>query len=102
MLGAATVLVANLLLKRRPLPRLRAAAWPYASSGLVTALAQTTLFEALDRARVTIVAPLSGTGVLWTVVLAAIFLGRSELVGRRLVLVAALVAAGGALVGAAR
>lgn len=102
MLGAATVLVANLLLKRRPLPRLRAAAWPYASSGLVTALAQTTLFEALDRARVTIVAPLAGTGVLWTVVLAAIFLGRSELVGRRLVLVAALVAAGGALVGAAR
>jgi len=102
MLGAATVLVANLLLKRRPLPRLRAAAWPYASSGFVTALAQTTLFEALDRARVTIVAPLAGTGVLWTVVLAAIFLGRSELVGRRLVLVAALVAAGGALVGAAR
>jgi hypothetical protein len=43
-----------------------------------------------------------GTGVLWTVVLAAIFLGRSELVGRRLVLVALLVVAGGALVGAMR
>ncbi len=71
-------------------------------AGVVTALAQATLFEALDRARVTIVAPLVGTGVLWTVVLAALFLERSELVGRRLVVVALLVAAGGALVGATR
>jgi drug/metabolite transporter (DMT)-like permease len=102
MLGASAVLVANLLLKRRPLVRLRAAARPYASSGVVTALAQTTLFEALDRAPVTVVAPLAGTGVLWTVVLAALFLGRDELVGRRLVVVGLLVATGGALVGAAR
>jgi hypothetical protein len=29
--------------------RLRTAFWPYASSGVVTALAQATLFEALDR-----------------------------------------------------
>ena len=50
----------------------------------MTALAQATLFEALDRARVTVVAPIVGTGVLWTVVCAAAFLGRSELVGRRL------------------
>jgi hypothetical protein len=49
-----------------------------------------------------VIAPLVGTGVLWTVVFAAIFLGRSELVGRRLVVVALLVAAGGALVGATR
>ncbi|HEU0247804.1 MAG TPA: hypothetical protein VFR38_12030 [Gaiellaceae bacterium] len=38
--------------------------------------------------------------MLWTVLLAALFLGRSELIGRRLVLVALLVVAGGALVGA--
>lgn len=68
----------------------------------MTALAQPTLFAALDRARVTVTAPLMGTGVLWTVVLAAIFLGRSELVGRRLYLVALLVVAGGALVAATR
>jgi uncharacterized membrane protein len=68
----------------------------------VTALAQATLLEALDRGRVTVVAPLVGTGVLWTVVFAAIFLGRSELVGRRLVVVALLVVAGGTLVGATR
>jgi hypothetical protein len=40
--------------------------------------------------------------VLWTVVFAAFFLGRSELVGRRLLLVSLLVVAGGALVGATR
>jgi drug/metabolite transporter, DME family len=102
MLGASIVLLANLLRFPSPLPRLRAAFWPYASSGLVTALAQATLFEALDRGRVTVVAPIVGTGVLWTVVFAAIFLGRSELVGRRLFVVALLVVAGSTLVGASR
>jgi hypothetical protein len=56
----------------------------------------------LGRARVTVVAQLAGTGVLWTVALSAFFLGRSELVGRRLVVVALLVVAGGTLVGATR
>jgi uncharacterized membrane protein len=56
----------------------------------------------LDRARVTVVAPIVGTGVLWTVVFAAAFLGRSELIGRRLVVVALLVVAGSTLVGATR
>jgi drug/metabolite transporter, DME family len=102
MLGASLVLVANLLRGPSALPRLGAAFAPFASSGLVTALAQATLFEALDRGRVTVIAPLVGTGVLWTVVFAAIFLGRSELVGRRLVVVALLVVAGSALVGATR
>lgn len=102
MLGASLVLVANLLRQPQALPRLGAAFVPFASSGIMTALAQATLFEALDRARVTVIAPLVGTGVLWTVVFAAIVLGRSELVGRRLVVVALLVVAGGALVGATR
>jgi hypothetical protein len=43
---------------------------------------------------------LTGTGVLWTVVFAAIFLRRTELIGRRIVLVALLVVAGGTLVAA--
>jgi hypothetical protein len=51
---------------------------------------------------VTVVAPIVGTGVLWTVIFAAAFLGRSELVGRRLVVVALLVVAGSTLVGATR
>jgi drug/metabolite transporter (DMT)-like permease len=102
LLGASIVLLANLLRRPSTLPRLQAAFAPFASSAILTALAQTTLFEALDRARVTVVAPLAGTGVLWTVVFAAIFLGRSELIGRRLVVVALLVVAGGTLVGATR
>jgi drug/metabolite transporter (DMT)-like permease len=102
MLGAAVVLLANLLRRPSSLPRLRAAFVPFAPSGVVTALAYATLLEALDRARVTVVAPLVGTGVLWTVVFASVFLGRSELVGRRLVVVALLVVAGSTLVGATR
>ena len=102
MLGASLVLLANLLRQPSVLPRLHGAFAPFASSGLVTAFAQVTLFEALDRERVTVAAPLVGTGVLWTVVFAAIFLRRSELVGRRLVVVALLVVAGGTLVAATR
>ena len=102
MLGASIVLVANLLRAPSPLDRLRSSFVAFAMSGVVTAVAQASLFEALDRARVTVVAPLVGTGVLWTVVFAAIFLGRTELVGRRLVVVALLVVAGGTLVGVAR
>ena len=102
MLGASAVLAVNLLLRPSALPRFHAALAPYATSGVVLGLGQAALFAALDRAPVTVVAPLAGTGVLWTVVLAAIFLGRSELIGRRLVVVALLVVAGGALVGATR
>lgn len=102
MLGASIVLAANLLRRPSALPRLRAALAPFASSALMTAVAHATLFEALDRARVTVVAPVVGTGVLWTVVFAALFLGRAELVGRRLFVVALLVVAGGTLVGATR
>ena len=102
MLGASITLLANVLIRPSALSRLRAAFRPFAISGAVMGVAQATLFEALDRARVTVVAPLVGTGVLWTVVFAAIFLGRSELVGRRLVAVAVLVVAGGTLVGATR
>jgi drug/metabolite transporter, DME family len=102
MLGATLVLALNLLRQDAAVARTRRALAPFASSGLLAALAQLTLFEALDRARVTVVAPLVGTGVLWTVVFAAIFLGKTELVGRRLLVVALFVVAGGALVAATR
>jgi drug/metabolite transporter (DMT)-like permease len=102
MLGASIVLTANLLRQPAALQRLRAALVPFAVSGVALGLGQAALFEALDGARVTVVAPLAGTGVLWTVALAALFLGRSELVGHRLVVVALLVVAGGTLVGATR
>jgi DME family drug/metabolite transporter len=101
--AAALLLLVNLLFQRRPLVRLRRAAiGPYALAGAFTAGAQVTLYEALDRTRVTVVAPLAGTAVLWTVVFAALFLGASEVIGKRLVLVALMVVAGGTLVGATR
>jgi drug/metabolite transporter, DME family len=102
MLGASLVLLANLVRQPSVRARLRSAFVPFALAGIVTGLAQATLFEALDRGRVTVIAPLVGTGVLWTVVFAAVFLGRSEVVGRRLVVVALLVVAGSTLVGATR
>jgi drug/metabolite transporter (DMT)-like permease len=102
MLGGSLLLVANLLRRPAAFRRLRDAFLPYAWSGVVIAVGQGALFEALDRARVTVVAPLAGTGVLWTVVLSAIFLGRSELIGKRLIVVALLVVAGGTLVGVTR
>jgi drug/metabolite transporter (DMT)-like permease len=68
MLGASMILLANVLRRPSGLTRLRAAYTPFASSGVVIAIAQTSLFEALDRERVTVVAPLVGTGVPWTVV----------------------------------
>jgi drug/metabolite transporter (DMT)-like permease len=102
MLGGSLLLVANLLRRPSPFRRLWDAFLPFAWSGVVLAVGQGALFEALDRARVTVVAPLAGTGVLWTVVLSAIFIGRSELIGRRLIVVALLVVAGGTLVGVTR
>ena len=102
MLGATIILVPNLFRQSSAAARFRTALPAFAPSALVTALAQVTLFEALDRARVTVTAPLMGTGVLWTVVLAAIFLRYTEMVGRRLYVVALLVVAGGALVAATR
>jgi drug/metabolite transporter (DMT)-like permease len=102
LLGASIALLINVVVRPSAVSRLRAAFGPFAMAGVVTGIAQAALFEALDRARVTVVAPLVGTGVLWTVVFAAIFLGRTELIGRRLVVVALLVVGGGALVGATR
>jgi DME family drug/metabolite transporter len=103
-IGAAALFLAlNLVRQRDADARLRRVfVGPYVLAGAFTAAAQVTLFEALDRTRVTVVAPLAGTAVLWTVLFAAFFLGRSELIGRRLVAVALLVVAGSALVGATR
>jgi drug/metabolite transporter (DMT)-like permease len=71
-------------------------------AGLLFGLSYSALFEAYYRGRVTVVAPLVATESLWGVVFAALLLRRSELVGRRLVIGAALIVAGGALIGAWR
>ena len=71
-------------------------------AGLLFGLSYAALFEAYYRGRVSVVSPLVATESLWGVLFAALFLRRSELVGRRLVLGAALIVAGGVVIGAWR
>jgi uncharacterized membrane protein len=71
-------------------------------ASLAFGLSYACLFQAYYRGRVTVVSPLVATESLWGVLLAAIVLRRTELVGRQLVFGAALVVAGGALIGAFR
>jgi drug/metabolite transporter (DMT)-like permease len=71
-------------------------------AGICFGLSYLALFEAYYRGRVTVVSPLVATETLWGVGLSALLLRRSELVGRRLVLGAALIVAGGALIGVYR
>lgn len=80
--------------------RVRAAAGPFLPAGVALGLAYASLLLAFSRGPVTVVAPLNATQSLWAVVFAAAFLGRAEAIGPRLVLAAALVVAGSALVGA--
>ncbi|HXV33452.1 MAG TPA: DMT family transporter [Gaiellaceae bacterium] len=74
----------------------------FVPAGILFGLSYVLLFEAYYRGKVTVVSPLVATESLWGVLLAALVLRRSELVGSRLVLGAALVVAGGALIGAFR
>jgi drug/metabolite transporter (DMT)-like permease len=74
----------------------------FVPAGVLFGLSYVLLFEAYYRGKVTVVSPLVATESLWGVLLAALVLRRSEVVGPRLVLGAALVVAGGALIGAFR
>lgn len=69
-------------------------------SGLLQGLAYCALLEALTHGRVTVVVPLYTTESLWAVVFAAVFLGRREAIGGRIVVAAGLMVVGGALIGA--
>ena len=71
-------------------------------AGLLFGLSYAALFEAYYRGRVTVVSPLVATESLWGVLFSVLLLRRSELVGRRLVIGAALIVAGGVLIGAWR
>jgi drug/metabolite transporter (DMT)-like permease len=74
----------------------------FVPAGVLFGLSYVLLFEAYYRGKVTVVSPLVATESLWTVLLSALLLRGSELVGARLVLGALLVVAGGALIGAHR
>jgi len=79
-----------------------AAVRTFAPAGLIFGLSYVLLFEAYYHGRVSVVAPLVATESLWGVAFAALLLRRSELVGRRLVIGAVLIVAGGVLIGLSR
>jgi drug/metabolite transporter (DMT)-like permease len=75
---------------------------PFVPAGLLFGASYVALFEALYRGRVTVVAPLVAIESLAAVVLSLFLLYDSERIGKRLVIGAALIVAGGALIGAFR
>ena len=82
--------------------RIRAAALPFVPSGLVYGISYACLYTAFDHGRVTIVAPLVATESLFAVLISIVLLRRSERIGPRLLVAAALVVGGGALISSFR
>jgi drug/metabolite transporter (DMT)-like permease len=73
-----------------------------APAGVLFGLSYVCLFEAYWRGRVSVVSPLVATESLWGVVLSAVLIRHTEGMGRKLVIGALLIVAGGALIGATR
>ncbi len=103
---AAALIGGSVLIAVVTAPRLRGRpardALAFVPAGLFFGASYVALFEAYYRGRVTVVSPLVATESLWGVLLSVLLLRHSELVGRRLVIGAALIVAGGALIGAFR
>jgi drug/metabolite transporter (DMT)-like permease len=74
----------------------------FALAGIWFGLSYAALFEAYYRGRVTVVSPLIATESLFGVLLSALLIRHSELIGRRLVAGALLIVAGGMLIGVFR
>lgn len=97
--GALTILVALAVGRRRPgLGSLTS----FLPAGVLFGLSYISLYEAFFRGRLSVVAPLVATESLWGVGLSALFLRHVEGVGRRLVVGALFVVAGGILIGFSR
>jgi uncharacterized membrane protein len=102
-LVAGTTLVGVYVVHRRgrdTLAATRSALPAFAPAGVLFGLSYASLFEAYYRGRVTLVSPLVATESLWAVLLASMALRHTDVVGRRLALGAALVVAGGVVIGA--
>jgi drug/metabolite transporter (DMT)-like permease len=97
LLAGGLTVAAWLLVTRRRLPRRGLAT--FVPAGLCFGFSYLCLFEAYYRGRVSVVSPLVATESLWGVGLSALLLRRHELVGPRLFGGAALVVAGGILIG---
>jgi drug/metabolite transporter (DMT)-like permease len=103
MLAAGLVVTSALVAARR-----HRVAWParvvgrWLLPGTFVGFSYVALFEAFYRGTVSVVAPIVATESLFGVVFSALLLQRTERIGPRLVLGAALVVTGGALIAAFR
>jgi drug/metabolite transporter (DMT)-like permease len=105
LLGSFILVLAWVLIRRRSSLRnhLQSALPAFAFAGVLLGLAYSSLLEAFDRGRVSVVAPLNATQSLWAVFFAALLIGRhSERIGPRLVAAGLLVVAGSAIIGIVR
>jgi drug/metabolite transporter (DMT)-like permease len=105
LLGAFMIILAYLIAARRGALRrhLQAAVPAFAPAGVSLGFAYSSLLEAFDRGRVSVVAPLNATQSLWAVVFSALLIGRrGEMIGTRLVVAGLLIVAGGAIIGIVR
>jgi len=101
--GAATVALYLALTRRGSWARgYSGALRAFLPAGVFFGLSYAALFEAYYRGRVSVVAPLVATESLWGVLFSVLLLRRSELVGRRLVVGAMLIVAGGVFIGVSR
>ena len=71
---------------------------PFLGVGVVFGLSYVSLFEAFYRGRVTVVSPIIATESLWGVALSILLIRHTELVGRRVLIGAVLIVAGGVLI----
>jgi drug/metabolite transporter (DMT)-like permease len=100
--SACLVIALVVLLQPDAVVRVRRAFRPFVLSGLVYGVSYACLYSAFDRGRVTVVAPLVATESLWAVLISIVVLRHSERIGPRLLLAAALVVGGGALISSFR
>ena len=101
-LGAGTLVALAATQHRDPRLLFRRGTLVFVPAGVLFGVSYVTLFEAYAHGRVSVVSPIVATETLFGVVLSALFLRRTELVGPKLLAGAALVVAGSALIGVFR
>lgn len=104
LLGATLGSFAFVLIARRgsAVTRVRQSLAPFLPSGLLLGCAYCALVAGFDRGSVSLVAPFNATQSLWAVLIAGLVYRQAEAIGRRTLVAALLVVAGGALVTAFR
>jgi drug/metabolite transporter (DMT)-like permease len=102
LVSATLVILIVVVSRPNARARIRAAALPFVPSGLVYGISYACLYTAFDHGRVTVVAPLVATESLFAVLISIVLLRRSERIGPRLLIAAALVVGGGALISSFR